>query len=182
MLCAARRAPGLQPFWRIILKIQPLWVCRFIGLTWGMDCWDKKRNRLSPLLCVVSCIARTNLLWRKQSTVLAIMGKWSSSIQLWRTMVVSTLPITPDMVVAMRQLVSKAHIVKPNYTEACLYRYSISTDPTRWWIAWPFIKQLHHMGLDMVIGDKRSIWNACGHRCLWWANRPLKNFIPLVPG
>ena len=26
---------------------------------------------------------------------------------------------TPDMVVAMRQLVSKAHIVKPNYTEAC---------------------------------------------------------------
>ena len=37
---------------------------------------------------------------------------------------------TPDMVVAMRQLVSKAHIVKPNYTEACfLLDIPFSTDP-----------------------------------------------------
>ena len=61
---------------------------------------------------------------------------------------------TPDMVVAMRQLVSKAHIVKPNYTEACfLLDIPFSTDPisddelrdrckdcTKWgltWLSWP---------------------------------------------
>ena len=36
---------------------------------------------------------------------------------------------TPDMVKAMRHLISRAHIVKPNYTEACfLLDKPFSTD------------------------------------------------------
>lgn len=59
---------------------------------------------------------------------------------------------TSDMVVAMRHLVSKAHIVKPNYTEACFLldipysTHPISEDELR-----HRCKQLHQMGPDMVI-------------------------------
>lgn len=59
---------------------------------------------------------------------------------------------TSDMVVAMRRLVSKAHIVKPNYTEACFLldipysTHPISEDELR-----HRCKQLHQMGPDMVI-------------------------------
>ena len=59
---------------------------------------------------------------------------------------------TPDMVVAMRQLVSKAHIVKPNYTEACfLLDIPFSTDPISEDELRERCKQLHHMGPEMVI-------------------------------
>ena len=59
---------------------------------------------------------------------------------------------TPDMVVAMRQLVSKAHIVKPNYTEACfLLDIPFSTNPISEDELRERCKQLHHMGPEMVI-------------------------------
>lgn len=59
---------------------------------------------------------------------------------------------TSNMVVAMRHLISKAHIIKPNYTEACFLldipysTYPISEDELR-----HRCKQLHQMGPDMVI-------------------------------
>ncbi len=59
---------------------------------------------------------------------------------------------TPDMVVAMRQLVSKAHIVKPNYTEACfLLDIPFSTDPISDDELRDRCKRLYQMGPDMVI-------------------------------
>ncbi len=59
---------------------------------------------------------------------------------------------TPTMVDAMRQLISHAHILKPNYTEACfLLDISFSTDP----ISDDELKRrcrlLHDMGPAMVI-------------------------------
>lgn len=59
---------------------------------------------------------------------------------------------TSDMVVAMRHLVSKAHIVKPNYTEACfLLDIPYSTQPISEDELRHRCKQLHQMGPDMVI-------------------------------
>ena len=59
---------------------------------------------------------------------------------------------TPDMVVAMRQLVTKAHIVKPNYTEACfLLDIPFSTDPISDDELRDRCKRLYQMGPDMVI-------------------------------
>ena len=65
---------------------------------------------------------------------------------------------TPDMVVAMRQLVTKAHIVKPNYTEACfLLDIPFSTDPISDDELRDRCKRLYQMGPDMVYHDQRTI-------------------------
>lgn len=59
---------------------------------------------------------------------------------------------TPEMVTAMRQLVGKAHIVKPNYTEACfLLDKPFSTDPITEDELYQMCQDLHKLGPELVI-------------------------------
>lgn len=59
---------------------------------------------------------------------------------------------TPDMVKAMRHLISRAHIVKPNYTEACfLLEKPFSTNPISNDELHDMCKKLHQLGPELVI-------------------------------
>ena len=59
---------------------------------------------------------------------------------------------TPDMVKAMRHLISRAHIVKPNYTEACfLLDKPFSTDSISNAELHDMCKKLHQLGPELVI-------------------------------
>ncbi|WP_251424260.1 pyridoxamine kinase [Veillonella agrestimuris] len=59
---------------------------------------------------------------------------------------------TPEMVVAMRHLASRAHIIKPNYTEACfLLNKPFSTNPITKEELHQMCRNLHKLGPQTVI-------------------------------
>ena len=93
-----------------------------------MNCWDKNEIDFHAIVWILG-ITRTNSPSSKKLSIdLPIMAKWLSLIPMADDGRLYSI-YTPDMVVAMRQLVSKAHIVKPNYTEVCFIRYSILDRP-----------------------------------------------------